>query len=378
MPTRKQPGFPSPDRDPDEDIVPAELVDDDTLWMLLNTYADGEASTEEALYVESLIRSYPRVARELSFLQLTADSVREFGEVEPPEALSSAIFARTARQKTLSRRMAAWWARTVPAFGPAPLRIGAAVLASSILAVALWSRHNGVRPFQSQSGSPIIVQNVPNRSNAPKLAAVPVKPHHAEAHVSQSRLPLGPMYSNPTALTEAKAPAAVTHLQNAVVKTVEHPVQVVKASAAPTDNHRGDSARIITDALPTDVVARNNVEERHMAAGGDPGAKTLKSDELGPDFDSATDAHTDEVAKATPAASHDEPPTATVEAVNYRPGSISAMTRNAPPAVPTLYMRTQEAIRRQHDMQQYGGYGKDAYKNIQRGEVGLSLVGGRF
>jgi hypothetical protein len=41
-------------------------------------------------------------------------------------------------------------------------------------------------------------------------------------------------------------------------------------------------------------------------------------------------------------------------------------------------MRTQEYIKRQHDLQQYGGYGRDAYKNIQRGEVGLSLVGGRF
>ena len=38
----------------------------------------------------------------------------------------------------------------------------------------------------------------------------------------------------------------------------------------------------------------------------------------------------------------------------------------------------QEAIKRQFEMQQYGGYGKEAYNNIRRGEVGLSLVGGRF
>ena len=44
MPTRNQRGFSSPDHDPDENIVPAELVDDEALWLLLNTYADGEAS----------------------------------------------------------------------------------------------------------------------------------------------------------------------------------------------------------------------------------------------------------------------------------------------------------------------------------------------
>src|SRR5947199_9298728 len=100
MPTHNQSNFASPDRDPDENIVPSDLVDDDALWMLLNTYADGEATTEEVLFVESLLRTQPQVAREFSFLQLTADSVREFGEIEPPAALTGAIFAATARRKT--------------------------------------------------------------------------------------------------------------------------------------------------------------------------------------------------------------------------------------------------------------------------------------
>jgi hypothetical protein len=154
----------------------------------------------------------------------------------------------------------------------------------------------------------------------------------------------------------------------------------VKPVKTKQDNRVDGGQKPKIDSQP--MVASNtrtgtNVEERHMAIDTDPAVKAPKPVDLGPDVDTASEPIKDEVvAKATPAA-YEEPPT-TVETVSYKPGSISDKTRNAPPAVQSLYMRTQDAIRRQHEMQQYGGYGKDAYKNIQRGEVGLSLVGGRF
>ena len=117
-----------------------------------------------------------------------------------------------------------------------------------------------------------------------------------------------------------------------------------------------------------------------MAVSAADDERTQTPNDLGPDVETATDVHTDEVAKVMPAANYDVPPTAAPAAtpVSYQPGIISDKTRNNPPEVQSLYMRTQAAIRRQHEMQAYGGYGKDTFNNIQRREVGLSLVGGRF
>jgi len=141
-----------------------------------------------------------------------------------------------------------------------------------------------------------------------------------------------------------------------------------------TDNPVGPKTSAMSG---TQIALRPNVEERHMASDNDAVASAAKSDELGPDVDTRTEAPKDEVATVTPAVMTDEPPT-TVTAVSYKPGGVSDLTRNAAPAVQSLYMRTQEAIKRQRDLQKYGGYGKEAFNNIQRGEVGLSLVGGRF
>ena len=153
MPTHNQQGFPVPD--PDDFIVPSESFDDEDVWMLLNAYTDGEATEAEILRVQRLLGSDPRVAREFSFLQLTAESVREFGEVDPPASLTSAIYAATARRKTLLQRVAAWWSAGGSAFGPAPLRFGAAALASGVLALVLWSRFGS--PQRPHEHSPTLM-----------------------------------------------------------------------------------------------------------------------------------------------------------------------------------------------------------------------------
>lgn len=383
MPTHNQSRFPSPDPDPDENIVPSELADDDALWMLLNTYADGEATSEEVLRVERLLGSNPGVAREFAFLKLTADSVREFGEVDPPAALTGAIFAATTRRKTLFQRVRAWWAEAGAAFGPAPLRIGGAALASGILAVVLWSKYNAVQPPRHDVSSPVIVRNPSSRGAENHLAAAQPPSHAPVVHVPQNFVPFGPRVEDVTPLASADVRGPIGPLHDAFMKSSVPPPQIVKSPPSTGGGiHRDSPARAPkTDAQPSNsFVARPpNVEERHMAADIDTGRNVTKPDDLGPDVDTAVDTHTgdQEVAKATPPASYDEPPT-TVAAVTYRPGSISDQIRSAPPPVQTLYMKTQEAIRRQHDLQQYGGYGKDTYNNIQRREVGLSLVGGRF
>lgn len=378
MPTHNSSRFPSPDPDPDANIVPADLIDDDDLWMLLNTYADGEATTEEVLFVESLLRTHPQVAREFSFLQLTADSVREFGEVDPPDALTGAIYSATARRKTLFQRVAGWWGHTAPSFGRVPLGVGTAVLASGILAVVLWSKFGAEQHFPHHAPAPAIVQQLPTPSRVTELAVGPAKPHAPIIQAHESAAPYYPVVVSSAAFAEGTTGATPEPVRNAMLKTIVPVRLVVETPRVLAESHRDDSARPKIDTQPANVVARNNVEERHMAVESDPSGKAGKPDELGADIDTATDAHNDEVAKAMPPVSSDEPPTTTVAAVSYRLGSIIDKSRNAPPAVPTLYMRTQEAIRRQHEMQQYGGYGKDAYNNIQRGEVGLSLVGGRF
>ena len=140
MPAHNETGFSSPDQNPDNNIVPADIVDDDALWMLLNTYADGEATSEEIQRVERLLGMHPAVAREFSFLQLTSHSVREFTDIDPPIAMTDAIFAATTRRKTLAQRFRGWLAGGVAAMGPAPIRWSAGALAAGVLAVVVWSK----------------------------------------------------------------------------------------------------------------------------------------------------------------------------------------------------------------------------------------------
>jgi hypothetical protein len=266
-------------------------------------------------------------------------------------------------------------------FRPTPLRIAGGLVAGSVLAVILWSRHGAEHTLPVRSAAPEIVRVEPHsaprlpvaqadNSSAPAPAApapsariaIPTHPEAAREEAIHFTIPpiplIGPSLSSPSRLSKSA-----------------NATRVAKSDGRPDKPPRARQ----DSAAPAVQIARGagNIEERHMAADGDPADKMVKPDVLGPDVDSPSDTHEDTVAMAMPAAVYDEPPT-TVSAVSYKPGSLSDKSRNAPPEVQSLYMRTQAAIRRQHEMQQYGGYGRDAYNNIQRGEVGLSLVGGRF
>ena len=110
---------------------------------------------------------------------------------------------------------------------------------------------------------------------------------------------------------------------------------------------------------------------RHMSADTyDSSSSADMAPSLGPDVEAHVEAAVDTI--ASPDSSDDA---AQVTAVSYKPGSISRRVNSAPP---TLAMRANEALKREHELEQYGGYTKDAYNNIQRGEVGVSKVFGKF
>lgn len=381
MPARNEPGFTSPGPDPDNHILPADLVNDDALWALLNAYADGEATAEEIVRIEGLLHTQPEVAREFAFLKLTADSVRTFGEVEPPSAMTDAIFAATTRRTGLLKRVSLWWSNASGAFGPAPLRIGAAALASGVLAVVLWSRYNSGEPTMRVPGRQMAGVDMVRPGAGGHQVAVDAHPSVRKPEKSTVPVPHGgPVHVDPPQIahTDFKFPAGP--LSGAALRPDSPLARPARGPLTARMDSRPDKpTRLKSDSgSGAALVARGaNVEERHMASDSGADSTGVKPDDLGPDVDSNSEMPIDSSTATTVAANYDEPPT-TVSEVSYKPGSISAKTQNAPPAVQSLYMRTQEAIKRQHDLQQYGGYGRDAYNNIQRGEVGLSLVGGRF
>jgi len=378
MPARNEPQFSFPDRDPKNHSLPSDVVDDDALWMLLNTYADGEATEEEILRVESLLNSRPDVAREFSFLELTSHSVREFADVEPPVAMTNAIFAATARRKTFAHRLRAWWSQAGAAFGPAPLRFAGLALASGVLVIVLWPRHG----VETRQQGPSIPNSGALARRGPNVIAMPPSPfiRHSDTN-RMARTDVKSNSSLPKDVPIAQFPNMIVPDFHPAQETATLLTGAVSKQALPKSSDAHDTKVVRTKTDGTSVgspVTLAKAEERHMATDTDKGSEP---DALGPDVDTSPDAKVEQavVVETTPAtAPQDEPPTTIVAAVNYKPGSLSDKTRNAPPSYQSLYMRTQEAIKRQHELQQYGGYGKDAYNNIQRGEVGVSLVGGRF
>src|SRR5579872_2401611 len=328
--------------EPDDAIVPAELDGDDALWMLLNAYADGEASAEETAYVESIIRTNPAIAREFRFLELTADSVRQFGEIDPPDSLADSIFAATARRKTLFQRVCAVWTKTGAIFEPAPLRIAATALASGILVMVMWSKFGPQRhALRPETSGSVAINIRPNElpHTAPHDVMPPARRDRVSPAPTSAFVPEGPQMASmpqiPTADTQG-----MIKIQAAADKTVVRSKPQEFAVAAPNPGTRRVSAppkaTASADAQSPAPAAPHtpNMEERHMVADNDSsgGGKPV---DLGPDVDPRAEVKPDEVAMVTPAAvtTIDEPPTAAVTAVSYGPGSISDKTRNAPPAV---------------------------------------------
>jgi len=382
MPTHDKSDFSPSDKGPiNKDLFSIES-DDDALWMLLNSYADGEATPEEILQVETILRTHPEVSRDFAFLQLTSESVREFTEIEPPVSLSGAIFAATTHRITWKQRAAAWLTQFGRTLAPAPLRFGlvGGALAAGVLAFVLWPRHNVhpvSQPVTAQNTSPAIIQSHPP---IVKITPRNVRPVTTPANTP---IPVIPREA-PGAfdLQKAMESATIAHVDIPVVNKVPDRISKPVTTEVKTITvAKHDSPKIKSDA-PTGIVfspSKINQEERHMALNsGDAGNTTAQS--LGPDVHASTadDTHIETASMTdnmTVPPSHDDAPPVRVSTVSYKPGSISEAVRSAPPS---LAMRANEAIRREQELQKYAGYGKDAVNNIQRGEVGFSLVGGKF
>jgi anti-sigma factor RsiW len=77
----------------------------EAIWDFLSAYADGEATPEEARIVETHIAACPECARDLQFMQETAQMLAHTPEIAPPPGLREAIFAVTTRRTTWQERI---------------------------------------------------------------------------------------------------------------------------------------------------------------------------------------------------------------------------------------------------------------------------------
>jgi hypothetical protein len=139
---------------PDFDSLDAELAEEETDWLLLNAYADGEATPEEMEIVEAKLRADPAYAQAFSLLRMTAVTLRNVPEVEPPPALQNAILAATTQRATLLRRLTTEWQTFCRSFSAPAVRYGlpATALGVTLAAVILW-------PRQSVPTSPTLASN---------------------------------------------------------------------------------------------------------------------------------------------------------------------------------------------------------------------------
>lgn len=121
-----------------------EFGDDgsDEMWDLLNLYADGEASPEEAVLVEALLKSDAEYARQFSFVKTTAAAVQTFSEIDPPSSLRSAILDATSRRQTIGTRFAAFREAILGSLAPRYASSLAGLAAAGLLAIAVF-QHGG-------------------------------------------------------------------------------------------------------------------------------------------------------------------------------------------------------------------------------------------
>jgi hypothetical protein len=77
----------------------------DEMWDLLNIYADGEASVEEAARVEAMLRSDASYARQFAFVKTATAAVQSFSELDPPSSLRDAILASTTQRESWTARL---------------------------------------------------------------------------------------------------------------------------------------------------------------------------------------------------------------------------------------------------------------------------------
>lgn len=138
-------------------------------WALLNAYADGEVTAQEAQQVEAWLETNPDLARDLAFLQFTSDTFRAEPEVVPPALLREAILAATTQRPTLARRLIALWTQTQHALTTRPARITlitSGLAAATLLGALYWPR----------SAQPAVSAFLPPAEPKTNLTALPANP----------------------------------------------------------------------------------------------------------------------------------------------------------------------------------------------------------
>lgn len=137
------------------------------IWNALSAYSDGEATPEEVAQVEAALRSNPSFANELSFLQMSGESARDFIEVEPPARMTDAILSKTSHRITFAKRIQNWVSDHRTGLFPASYRYGFAGGAAALLivcGVAIY-RNANFKPTLN-SGAPVIVSVLPHTESA--------------------------------------------------------------------------------------------------------------------------------------------------------------------------------------------------------------------
>ncbi len=118
--------------------------DGDEMWDLLNVYADGEASPEEAARVEEMLRSDASYAKQFNFVKSAAAAVQSFSELDPPSSLRDAILASTTQRVSWASRLV--WLRDAVQRSLAPrYATSLAGLAAAGLLAFVVVQHNAGR-----------------------------------------------------------------------------------------------------------------------------------------------------------------------------------------------------------------------------------------
>lgn len=357
---------------------------DDAIWTLLSVYADGEATPEEAAEVEALLKSDPALARELSFLQMSAETVHSLAEVEPPACLTDSILNATTRRKTMAQRLRAWRSSLAAAFAPGnTLRYtftGGAV-AAGLLAVLFFSRHEGrnVKPVGGVPSSPPVAATdtikpispaKTDKSHETVAVNTPIKTAPAETHAASAEIK-AEKRDRGTQLASSVEKPKPTLIKSPLISPV---LPKHNDSRLAYNNHdngtNGGPAPISVAKLTGDSEGKN----RHMVMTDT--SKPSSQEDLGAPLRPNTD-------------DEDTPPKNPVQPavlVKNDPDTGSASADSQPkvtygalkiPARPPLYVRANADIKKEAEAQR-GGYTAETLKGIERHEVTVSLIGGKF
>lgn len=132
------------------------------IWNALSAYSDGEATLEEVVQVEAMLRSNPSFANELTFLQMSGESARDFIEVEPPARMTDTILSKTSHRITFAKRIQNWVSDHRTGLLPASYRYGFAGGSAALLIVCGVALYRNVNfKAYTNSDTPVVVSTLP-------------------------------------------------------------------------------------------------------------------------------------------------------------------------------------------------------------------------